>query len=84
MLQVAEKDLQIFDSKEKIKNLEESLCNLRKEYDHKETCVMQERNEYQMEIKELKNLVDQLRSNTSTKDYQRGKSEANVGDSVRI
>ncbi|XP_018562867.1 protein phosphatase 1 regulatory subunit 21 isoform X2 [Anoplophora glabripennis] len=75
---VAERDLEIFDSKEKIKNLEESLCNLQKEYDRKETCLVQDKNKYETEIKQLRSLVDQLTSNTSTKAC--GKSDETNAD----
>lgn len=77
--------MEIFDIKERVKNLEESLSNLQKEYDRKETCLKQERSKYETEIKELKSLVDQLTSNTSSRDCQNGKrDEANVGEGVRI
>lgn len=85
LLQVAEKDLEIFDYKEKIKNLEESLCSIQREYDRKEACLIQEKNMYEREIKDLRNLTGQLTGDSSTRDCQGTKSDdKDICESVSI
>lgn len=67
--------MEIVDNKEKIKNLEESLCNIQREYDRKEGWLIQEKNKYETEIKDLRNLMGQLTNDISTIDCQSTKSD---------